>query len=62
MNASRLPITPRTPRQIAQELCQLFQEQIDDLQRGSDLPNLERYLKRREQIAELEELLKKLRR
>jgi hypothetical protein len=62
MNGSKLQITPRTPRQIVHELCQLFQEQIDDLQRGSDLPNLERYLKRREQIAELEELLKKLRR
>jgi hypothetical protein len=62
MNGSGLPTTPRTAQQIAQELCQLFQEQIDDLQQGSDPPDLERYLKRRERIAELEMQLQKLRR
>jgi hypothetical protein len=48
-------------RQLADELCELFQQQIDTLKRGSSAEEMEQYLHRREQIDELHAQLKALR-
>jgi hypothetical protein len=48
-------------RQLADELCTLFQRQIDTLQRGLSAEELDQYLHRREQIDELQAQLKALR-
>jgi polyhydroxyalkanoate synthesis regulator phasin len=60
MSGARL--TPRGIHEIAHELCELFQQQIDDLQQGLDLVNLEPYSHRHERITELEAELRALRR
>jgi hypothetical protein len=52
---------PRSLRQIAGELCRLFQQQIDVLQQGLSTGDLEQYLHRRGQIDELHARLKALR-
>jgi hypothetical protein len=61
MNRSASPSRPPSIRQIARELCQLFQLQIDALQQGLDEDNFEQYLQRHQQIVDLEALLKTLR-
>jgi hypothetical protein len=44
--------------QIANELCELFQQQIDTLQRGMAETDKEEYLQRRRQIREWQAQLK----
>jgi len=62
MSGSGVPSGPLRIHQIAHDLCELFQQQIDDLQQGTDLLNLEKYLRRRGRINELEVQLRTLRR
>ena len=61
MNGSVARPKPRSMRQLADELCTLFQRQIDTLQRGLSAEELDQYLLRREQIDELQVQLKALR-
>jgi hypothetical protein len=60
MNASTPRIRPRRPYQIANELCELFQQQFDALQQGLAEGELDQYLQRRRQIDELQTQLKTL--
>ena len=62
MNRSAPPSRAPSVRQIARELCQLFQLQIDTLQQGLQEEDFEHYLQRHQQILDLEALLKTLRR
>jgi len=47
--------------QLADDLCELFQQQIDTLKRGLSVEEMEQYLHRRERIDELQVQLKALR-
>ena len=54
MNGSAPQIRGRGPHQIADELCELFQQQFDTLRRGLTEVELAPYLERRGQIYELQ--------
>jgi hypothetical protein len=61
MNGTRPRPAPPGVHQIANELCELYQEQIDALQRGAAEAEVEQYLERRKRIDELREGLEELR-
>ena len=62
MNGSERRPVVFTVYEIADKLCDLFQRQFDALEKGNLLQaDKERYLQRREQIAELQVTLKGLR-
>jgi hypothetical protein len=61
MSGSGFPSGPDRIHKIAHELCELFQQQIDDLQQGLDPCNLEQYLKHGERINKLEAQLRAMR-
>lgn len=61
MNGTRPRPTPPGVNQIANELCELYQEQIDALQRGLAEAEMEQYLERRRQIDGLRARLEALR-
>ena len=58
MNGSALPLNPNRVYQIAAEVCELFQQQIDALQHGLAEAEMEQYLERRGRIYELRAELK----
>jgi hypothetical protein len=62
MNESAPRPKPRRIRQIAVEVCALFQQEIDTLQLGLTEEEVEPYLERRRQIHELQTELETLRR
>ena len=60
MNGSALPLKPNRVHQIAAEICELFQQEIDALQHGLAEVDMEPYLERRARIYELRAELKAL--
>jgi len=62
MNGSAARPDPRRIRQIADEACELFQQEIDTLKLGLTEEEVEPYLERRRQIQELQTELVTLRR
>ena len=54
MNGSALPLKPNRVYQIATEVCELFQQQIDALQHGLAEAEIELYLERRGRIQALQ--------
>lgn len=60
MNESSSRLRPRRVCQIADDVCELVQQQMDVLQQGLAEGELDQYLERRKQIHELQVELKAL--
>jgi len=61
MNLSSPRPKPRRVRQIANKVCELFQQEIDTLKLGLTEEEVEPYLERRRQIHELQAELETMR-
>jgi hypothetical protein len=62
MNETSARVRPRWVHQIANEVCELVQQQVDVLQRGLAEDDLSEYLARRERIDNLQVEARNLRR
>ena len=60
MNNSELAVNRRKLYEVASELCDLFQNQIDILRRGLTATGMEQYLNKKRQIQDLQAELKSL--